>query len=53
MAAVAASQKGSTVDFSIPPEIEATLAALDDFIEQEILPLQRADDNMRFFDHRR
>jgi alkylation response protein AidB-like acyl-CoA dehydrogenase len=41
------------VDFAIPPEIEATLDGLDDFIEREIMPLERADDNIRFFDHRR
>ena len=41
------------MDFAIPPEIEATLDALDDFIEREIAPLERADDNIRFFDHRR
>ena len=38
---------------SIPDEIQATLDQLDAFIEAEILPLQLADDNMRFFDHRR
>jgi alkylation response protein AidB-like acyl-CoA dehydrogenase len=41
------------VDFAIPPETEATLAALDEFIGREIVPLERADDNIRFFDHRR
>ena len=41
------------MDFAIPPEIEATLGELDDFIEREIVPLERADDNIRFFDHRR
>jgi acyl-CoA dehydrogenase len=41
------------VDFSIPAEIQATLDQLDAFIESEIEPLQAADDNARFFDHRR
>jgi acyl-CoA dehydrogenase len=41
------------VDFSIPAEILATLDQLDAFIEAEIEPLQAADDNARFFDHRR
>jgi len=41
------------MDFAIPDEIAATLDALDTFIEAEIVPLQEADDNERFFDHRR
>jgi acyl-CoA dehydrogenase len=41
------------VDFDIPPEIQSTLTALDEFIEREIKPLEEADDNVRFFDHRR
>ena len=41
------------MDFAIPDQIQATLDALDAFIEAEIEPLQHADDNMRFFDHRR
>jgi alkylation response protein AidB-like acyl-CoA dehydrogenase len=41
------------VDFSIPPAIQARLDELDAFIEAEIKPLQAADDNERFFDHRR
>ncbi len=40
-------------NFSIPTEIEDYLATLDAFIEAKIQPLQQADDNMRFFDHRR
>lgn len=39
--------------FSIPQEIEDYLKELDAFIEAEIKPLERADDNIRFFDHRR
>ena len=41
------------MDFELPPEVTAKLAELDAFIAAEIEPLQRADDNMRFFDHRR
>ena len=41
------------MDFRIPSDIEAYLAELDAFIEAEIKPLERADDNIRFFDHRR
>ena len=41
------------MDFEIPPHIQSTLDALDDFIEREIVPLQAANDNERFFDHRR
>ncbi|HPU54350.1 MAG TPA: acyl-CoA dehydrogenase family protein, partial [Burkholderiaceae bacterium] len=41
------------MDFSLPPELVAYLAELDEFIEREIKPLQAQDDNERFFDHRR
>ena len=41
------------MDFDVPADIQATLDALDDFIAQEIAPLQAQDDNERFFDHRR
>ena len=41
------------MDFDIPAEIAAYLRELDDFIEREIEPLEREDDNIRFFDHRR
>ncbi|HET7653488.1 MAG TPA: acyl-CoA dehydrogenase family protein, partial [Acidimicrobiales bacterium] len=41
------------MDFDIPADIQATLDALDDFIEREIRPLEQRDDNVRFFDHRR
>lgn len=36
-----------------PASIRATLAALDEFIETRIRPLELAGDNARFFDHRR
>jgi acyl-CoA dehydrogenase len=41
------------MDFNIPAELTAYLAELDAFIEAEIKPLERQDDNIRFFDHRR
>ncbi|MFC8042951.1 acyl-CoA dehydrogenase family protein [Nocardia sp. NPDC057353] len=41
------------MDFELPAALTAYLAELDEFIEREIVPLQRADDNERFFDHRR
>jgi alkylation response protein AidB-like acyl-CoA dehydrogenase len=36
-----------------PAAIRETLAALDEFIDQHIRPLELAGDNARFFDHRR
>lgn len=41
------------MDFALPPELKDYLAELDRFIEAEIRPLEEADDNVRFFDHRR
>ncbi len=41
------------MDFDIPEDIRQKLAELDEFIEKEIVPLERQDDNIRFFDHRR
>jgi alkylation response protein AidB-like acyl-CoA dehydrogenase len=41
------------MDFDVPVDIQATLDALDAFIEKEIKPLEAENDNMRFFDHRR
>jgi hypothetical protein len=41
------------VDFSLPADLVAYLGELDRFIEREIKPLEQADDNIRFFDHRR
>jgi alkylation response protein AidB-like acyl-CoA dehydrogenase len=41
------------MDFAIPEEIQRKLRELDAFIEREIEPLERQDDNLRFFDHRR
>jgi acyl-CoA dehydrogenase len=41
------------VDFTLPQATLDKLSALDRFIEEEIRPLEQADDNIRFFDHRR
>ena len=41
------------MDFDLPAELVAYLAELDAFIEAEIRPLERAADNIRYFDHRR
>lgn len=41
------------MNFSIPEELQAFLNEVDAFIEAEIKPLEQADDNIRFFDHRR
>ena len=40
-------------NFGISQDITDYLAELDAFIEAEIKPLEQADDNIRFFDHRR
>ena len=41
------------MDFAIPQDLHAYLDELDAFIEAEIKPLEKQDDNIRFFDHRR
>ena len=41
------------MDFALPADLVAYLDELDAFIEAEIRPLEQADDNIRFFDHRR
>ncbi|OYU74016.1 MAG: acyl-CoA dehydrogenase, partial [Alphaproteobacteria bacterium PA3] len=41
------------MDFNLPDDLVATLATLDAFIAREITPIEQADDNLRFFDHRR
>ena len=41
------------MDFEIPADLKAYLKELDAFIEKEIKPLERENDNIRFFDHRR
>ena len=41
------------MDFDIPKDIQDYLVVLDEFIENEIKPLENKNDNIRFFDHRR
>ena len=41
------------MDFAVPQDIADYLVELDAFIEAKIKPLENADDNIRFFDHRR
>ena len=41
------------MNFDLPQELIDYLAELDAFIDAEIKPLEQADDNIRFFDHRR
>lgn len=41
------------MDFTVPAALNAYLDELDTFIVQKIKPLEQADDNIRFFDHRR
>ena len=41
------------MNFEIPEKLQSYLDELDRFIEQEIKPLEEANDNIRFFDHRR
>ena len=41
------------MDFEIPRDLQDYLLELDEFIEREIKPLEEANDNIRFFDHRR
>jgi len=41
------------MDFTLPSHLTALLARIDHFIAAEINPLEEADDNIRFFDHRR
>ena len=41
------------MDFTLPEDLRQYLEELDGFIEREIKPLEQADDNIRFFDHRR
>jgi acyl-CoA dehydrogenase len=46
-------EEADTMDFDLPAGLVAYLAELDAFIAREIKPLEQADDNIRFFDHRR
>lgn len=40
-------------NFNLPDDLISYLSELDEFIENEIIPLEQSDDNIRFFDHRR
>lgn len=42
-----------TMNFDIPPALKEYLISLDAFIAREISPLQKKNDNDRFFDNRR
>src|ERR1700745_3647673 len=42
----------TALDFSLPADLVAYLDELDRFIAREIQPIDHADDNIRFFDHR-
>ena len=50
---VAHPSEETPVNFDIPDDLAKYLLELDDFIEREIKPLEQANDNIRFFDHRR
>lgn len=41
------------MDFEIPADLKAYLGELNQFIDAQIKPLEEANDNIRFFDHRR
>src|SRR6478735_7238954 len=41
------------MNFDLPRALTDYLGRLDAFIDAEIRPLEAADDNIRFFDHRR
>lgn len=41
------------MNFELPDDLNDHIQSLDRFIRSDILPLQHADDNNRFFDHRR
>lgn len=41
------------MDFDLPEQLAAYLSELDRFIEAEVKPLELADDNIRYLDHRR
>ncbi len=41
------------MDFSLPQDLVDFLAKIDDFIDNEIKPLEQEGDNIRFLDHRR
>ena len=46
-------RRGQTGPLDPAQDLRQYLEELDEFIEREIKPLERQDDNIRFFDHRR
>lgn len=42
-----------TMNYSVPSDLQQYLISLDKFIDEKITPLQKKNDNNRFFDHRR
>jgi alkylation response protein AidB-like acyl-CoA dehydrogenase len=42
-----------TMNFDLPDDLAAYLVELDEFIDDVVKPIEQADDNIRFFDHRR
>lgn len=44
-------RRGDPYGLHYPPDVQRTLAVLDDFIAREIQPLER--EHQQFFDHRR
>lgn len=42
-----------SMNFDLPADLQAYIKRIDAFIDDKILPLQHADGNNRFFDHRR
>ena len=41
------------MNFDLPDDLAAYLVELDEFIDDVVKPIEQADDNIRFFDHRR
>src|SRR5205807_5646949 len=52
-AAEAADEEGDDMSEELPAEIRALLEEIDEFILTDVRPMEREDDNARFFDHRR
>lgn len=42
-----------TMNFDLPPALNAFISSLDEFITTTILPVQNTRQNIKFFDHRR
>jgi alkylation response protein AidB-like acyl-CoA dehydrogenase len=50
---VNALRMAGTMNFSVPSDLQQYIDNLDKFIDEKIVPLQKKNDNNRFFDHRR